>query len=75
MLKESENAMSLFERSLLYRECMEERAEILKHKWLESEKAGGDIGFENALVSWVVHHRAAWRRSRRSHLNELRGRA
>ena len=50
------------ERSALYRESVAERAELLKHKWLESEKAGHDIGFEAALVSWVVHHRAQWRR-------------
>ena len=52
------------ERSALYREFAAERAELLKHKWLESEKAGHDIGFETALVSWVVHHRAQWRRAR-----------
>ena len=53
-------------RSSLYREFLAEREEILKHKWLESEKAGRDIGFENALISWVVHHRARWRRERQS---------
>lgn len=55
----------LLERSSLYREFLAERAEILRHKWLESEKAGRDIGFEQALVSWVVHHRKRWRSSRR----------
>jgi len=56
--------MSLFERSLLYREHLAEREEILRHKWLESESAGRDIGFEAALVSWIVHHRAQWRKGR-----------
>lgn len=51
-------------RSSLYRALLAEREEILKHKWLESEKAGRDIGFENALVNWVIHHRARWRRER-----------
>jgi hypothetical protein len=55
----------LLERSLLYREFVAERGEILRHKWLESEKAGRDIGFEQALVSWVVHHRERWRQARR----------
>lgn len=50
--------------STLYREFQAEKAEILKHKWLESEKAGHDIGFERALVDWVTRHRAEWRRSR-----------
>ncbi len=54
------------ERSSLYREFVAEREEILKHKWFESQRAGRDIGFECALVSWVVHHRAHWRQSRRA---------
>ena len=29
-----------------------EREEILRHKWIESEKAGYDIGFERALLDW-----------------------
>ncbi|PYL30707.1 MAG: hypothetical protein DMF39_04820, partial [Verrucomicrobia bacterium] len=42
-----------------------ERAEILKHKWIESEKAGKDIGFERALLDWIVKHRSNWRERRR----------
>ena len=30
---------------ILYKEFLAEREEILRHKWLESEKAGQDIGF------------------------------
>ena len=48
----------------LYREFQAEREEILRHKWLESEKAGRDVGFEYALTDWNVKHRAAWRRFR-----------
>jgi hypothetical protein len=55
----------LLARSALYREWLAEREEILRHKWIESEKAGGDIGFERALVNWVIHHRANWRATRR----------
>jgi hypothetical protein len=51
----------LLESSALYRKFMEEREEILKHKWIESEKAGKDIGFEKALLSWVCNHREKWR--------------
>ena len=35
--------------STLYQEFLAEREEILKHKWIESEKAGEDIDFERAL--------------------------
>jgi len=51
----------LLETSALYKKFMEEREEILKHKWIESEKAGQDIGFEKALLSWVCYHREKWR--------------
>ena len=54
----------LLRNSSLYREFQAERDEILKHKWLESEKAGCDIGFESALTDWIVKHRSKWRRSR-----------
>ena len=47
--------------SLLYKNFLSEREEILKHKWIESEKAGYDIGFEKALLSWVCYHRDKWR--------------
>ena len=55
---------SLLTRSTLYRELIVEREEIMRHKWFESEKVGRDIGFEQALVNWLVHHRANWRATR-----------
>ena len=51
--------------SALYREFLAEREEILRHKWLESEKVGHDIGFERALLDWIVRHRSNWRKHRR----------
>jgi hypothetical protein len=51
--------------SVLYKEFLAERAEILKHKWIESEKAGKDIGFEKALLDWIMKHRSNWRERRR----------
>lgn len=51
--------------SSLYREFLAEREEILRHKWIESEKAGTDIGFERALLDWIRKHRDEWRSSRR----------
>jgi hypothetical protein len=52
-----------FLKTRLYQAFCAERAEILRHKWIESEKAGRDIGFEVALIDWSVHHRTAWRRA------------
>lgn len=53
-------------RSSLYREFQAERDEILRHKWIESEKAGHDIGFEQALTDWIIKHRSKWRKSRQT---------
>jgi hypothetical protein len=62
----SEEDHSRFVRnSVLYKEFLAERAEVLKHKWIESEKAGRDIGFEKALLDWIVKHRSNWRERRR----------
>ena len=58
------SSSSLTQRSSLYREFLAERDEILRHKWIESEKAGHDVGFERALLDWVRKHRLSWRRSR-----------
>jgi hypothetical protein len=38
----------------LYKEFSAECQEILCHKWIESEKAGRDIGFEHALLDWTL---------------------
>lgn len=61
---QTQNSTDLVRNSSLYREFQAEREEILKHKWIESEKAGYDIGFERALTDWIVNHRAKWRRNR-----------
>ena len=61
---ESSNGSDLLKKSSLYREFQAEREEILKHKWIESEKAGRDIGFEQALTDWIIKHRANWRKTR-----------
>ena len=59
-----ENGAELVKNSVLYKEFLAEREEILRHKWIESEKAGYDIGFERALLDWIVKYRSAWRERR-----------
>ena len=56
------------QRSSLYQEFLAEREEILRHKWIESEKAGKDIGFEKALLDWIRKHRENWRKTRKAEL-------
>ncbi len=60
---------SLAKGSRLYLEFLAEREEILRHKWIESEKAGHDIGFEKALLDWIVNHRSHWRSKRHTQLS------
>jgi hypothetical protein len=67
---ESSNGSDLVRKSSLYREFQAEREEILKHKWIESEKAGHDIGFERALTDWIIKHRSKWRKSRQDRHND-----
>lgn len=47
--------------SSVYKDFIEEREEVLKHKWLESEKKGYDIGYSTALIDWILKHRKNWR--------------
>ena len=68
-MKDITTASDLLKNSSLYREFQAEREEILRHKWLESEKAGHDIGFERALTDWIVKHRANWRKARQANAN------
>jgi len=63
---EAAASADLVKNSSLYREFQAEREEILKHKWIESEKAGRDIGFERALTDWIIKHRSKWRKSRQA---------
>ena len=60
--KKQKSVDALLENSSLYQRYLAERDEILRHKWLESEKEGHDIGFERALVDWVLNHRSRWRK-------------
>lgn len=34
--------------------------EINRHRWLESEKAGYDIGFETAAEDWIKRFAVVW---------------
>lgn len=63
----SQQKNEFFKDSLFFKEFAAEREEILRHKWLESEKARHDIGFEKALLDWIIRHRSSWIDQRRQH--------
>lgn len=48
-----------------------QREEMLRHKWIESEKAGHDLG-DAVMVQWTKDHGAGWRYNfNLEHLMEL----
>jgi len=47
----------------LRKDLADQAKEIMKHKWIESEKAGTDLG-DLAALDWVRKHAAEWRRWR-----------
>src|SRR5213596_3367302 len=63
--EEPATSREFVKQSSLYQEFLAEREEILRHKWLESERLGYDIGFERALLDWIRKHRESWRAARR----------
>jgi hypothetical protein len=65
---EPKGSKDFVKQSSLYQEFLAEREEILRHKWIESERLGYDIGFERALLDWIRKHRDAWRANRRAQL-------
>ena len=67
---ESDTKQTFAQRSTLYQEFLAEREEILRHKWIESEKKGTDIGFERALLDWIRKHRDHWRQTRNKKIKD-----
>ena len=55
----------ILEQSSVLREFRKEMHEIDKLKWLESERTGHDIGYEQALLMWAHKHRSIWRAARK----------
>jgi len=55
---------------MTYHEMMQmEREEMLRHKWIESEKAGHDLG-QAALIHWAYAYDDAFHERVRSEFGE-----
>ena len=51
--KDQNNDMrNLVKRSNIYQEYCLKRDQILRYKWIESEKIGQDIGLDKAWIQW-----------------------
>lgn len=48
------------------------RHEIYKHKWIESEKAGREIGFASAALDWISRYGETWLDQQRKKLIETK---
>jgi hypothetical protein len=61
----SANETLHIETLLIYKEVLAQREEVERHKWLESEKVGRDIGYDAALIDWVIKHKSKWKKAQR----------
>lgn len=57
-------------KSLIYKEFLALREEVLRHKWYESERAGYDIGFARAIIDWTMKFKTKWLQERHSKSNK-----
>ncbi|MBA2123431.1 hypothetical protein B9J78_00560 [bacterium Unc6] len=48
----------------LYKQTNSLRQEILKHKWIESEKLGYDIGIYKATIDWIEKYYPHWKKEK-----------
>ncbi len=46
-----------FSDSTLFKKLSSDVEEIKKLKWIESEKANKDIGYNRALLLWIRYHK------------------
>ena len=63
--------MTNFQNSSLYKNYKDEVEEINKHKWIESEKAGYDIGWNKALIDWDQNHKLEYTKARQNRASDV----
>jgi hypothetical protein len=49
----------------LYKEFLALKEEVNKHKWYESERAGQDVGWSQALIDWTIRFKTKWLKERK----------
>jgi hypothetical protein len=57
----------LLENTLLYKKFAEEREHILRNKWYMSERVGRDVGYERALLDWVLNKKTYLKQDKTLH--------
>jgi hypothetical protein len=48
------------ENSSYYSFHLLEKDQVMKHKWVLSERNNSEVTFSYAQWDWIVHHREAW---------------
>ena len=62
MLENEQADVNLTDKAKLREFLVEEIQEIERHKWIESEKAGHDLGHD-AIMEWVLKYAKQYRES------------
>lgn len=52
--------------SSIYKEFLALKEEVNKHKWYESEKAGKDVGWSQAVIDWTFKFKSKWLKEHRN---------
>ncbi len=63
-LNSIEKQIVFLKKTKLYQELMAEKEEILKFKWLESQRIGYDIGYDRAFFHWEMKYYRGWKQER-----------
>ena len=53
-------------KTLIYKDFLALKEEVIKHKWYESERAGHDVGWTQALMNWTMKFKSKWIRDRKA---------
>lgn len=53
-------------KTLIYKDFLALKEEVIKHKWYESERAGYDVGWTQALMNWTMKFKSKWIRDRKA---------
>ena len=64
-------SMEMIKKTKLYQEFVAEKQEILKHKLIESQKVGFDIGYDKAFFDWEIRHYRKWKKEREEQSKQL----
>lgn len=63
MTNEIDKAKEFVFKSNFFKEYCQKKEQVMKYKWIESEKQGRDIGLEKAWLQWEARYYRTWKNS------------